>query len=106
GPLITLPVTEGIEYTVEGDIAPGESVTVWANPTDNHHVIIVEPGSDGSATVTLRHPRSTSNGTDDGQLPTLGRTTTGQHRRGRDGWSVMQRRDDGQIDDIPSTSRE
>ncbi|MDT0200481.1 leucine-rich repeat domain-containing protein [Nocardioides sp. AE5] len=45
-PQITLPDTEGITYTIVGDVAPGETVTIEAVPADDDHAIYVDPASD------------------------------------------------------------
>lgn len=45
-PQITLPDTEGIHYTVIGDVAPGATVTIEAVPADEDHAIYVDPASD------------------------------------------------------------
>lgn len=45
-PQITLPDTEGIEYTIVGDVAPGETVIIEAVPADENHAIHVDPDSD------------------------------------------------------------
>src|SRR5699024_8706421 len=45
-PHITLPDTEGIDYTIVGDVAPGETVTIEAVPADEDHAIYVDPASD------------------------------------------------------------
>lgn len=45
-PQITLPDTEGIQYTVIGDVAPGATVTIEAVPADEDHAIYVDPASD------------------------------------------------------------
>ncbi len=45
-PQITLPNTEGITYTIDGDVAPGQSITIEAVPADDEHAIHVDPDSD------------------------------------------------------------
>lgn len=45
-PQITLPDTEGITYSIIGDVAPGETITIEAVPADDDHAIYVDPASD------------------------------------------------------------
>lgn len=45
-PQITLPDTEGITYSIVGDVAPGETVTIEAVPADEDHAIYVDPATD------------------------------------------------------------
>ena len=44
GPRIALPDTEGVDYAIDGTVAPGETVTVQATPTENHRLVL-EPGT-------------------------------------------------------------
>lgn len=46
GPQIDLPTTDGIDYTVEGDVEPGATVMVRATPADDQHSIVLDPDSD------------------------------------------------------------
>lgn len=45
-PQITLPDTEGITYTIVGNVAPGETITIEAVPADDDHAVYVDPASD------------------------------------------------------------
>ena len=45
-PMITLPDTTGIAYSIVGDVVPGNTVTIEAVPADDNHAIYVDPASD------------------------------------------------------------
>lgn len=45
GPRITLPATEGVDYAIDGTVAPGETVTVQATPTENYRLVL-DPGTE------------------------------------------------------------
>ena len=46
GPQIALPSTDGLDYVIEGNVAPGSTVTVRAIPADDNHFVAVNPNSD------------------------------------------------------------
>ncbi|XBH21898.1 leucine-rich repeat domain-containing protein [Jonesiaceae bacterium BS-20] len=49
-PQISLPTTEGITYSIEGNVAPGQTVTIKAVLSGDDHSIYVDPASDWVST--------------------------------------------------------
>ncbi|MDN5744053.1 MAG: hypothetical protein L0H31_02905 [Nocardioidaceae bacterium] len=45
-PQVTLPDTAGITYSIDGDVAPGQKVTIEAVPADDDHDLHVDPAGD------------------------------------------------------------
>lgn len=76
-PVVGLPTTPGINYTLEGDVTAGGTVTVTATPEDGHDLDLTDAegwteGPDGTATlqVALEAVDCTPDATDpDDELP-------------------------------------
>src|SRR5699024_7743162 len=55
-PVVDLPETEGVSYEIEGDLKPGETITIIATPEEGYELTETDGWvlqEDGSATLTI-----------------------------------------------------